>query len=199
MNNGNYWTHNVAYHEWILRHISPTDSVLDVGSGDGLLLEKLSTMCRICVGVEPHAKSAERAEKRLENIKNAAVRAVTLDGFQSDEKFDAVIFAASIHHMDMEKALIKAKSHLVHGGKILIIGCAKPKGIGDFAVDALRVIPAKIGSILHGERDGGEIGVPTQGPELSLREIKNIVKRELPRAKIRRGLYYRYLLSWENK
>ncbi len=36
------WTHNVAYHGWVMRHLRPGDRVVDVGCGDGLLLQNIA-------------------------------------------------------------------------------------------------------------------------------------------------------------
>ncbi len=53
----NYWNHNVAYHPWILKQIQPESRVLDVGCGDGLLVEKLAGIAGQVVGIEPHEQS----------------------------------------------------------------------------------------------------------------------------------------------
>ena len=192
-----YWTHNTAYHKWIIKHISSSDRVLDVGCGDGLLVQKIATICSQVTGIEPHVPSALLARKRLENVKNADIESISFEEYSADlNSFDVIIFAASIHHMDLQSCLTNVKKLLVPGGQLLIVGCAKPDGFVDISIECLRVIPAKIGSLVHGEKSGGNIGVPIQQPSLSLRQIRNITDIYLPNAKVHRGLYYRYLLSW---
>ncbi len=86
---------------------------------------------------------------------------------------------------------------LAANGRLILVGIARPGGLYDLLIEGARVIPAKIGSILHSEKNGGQIGVPTQAPQLTLGEIKLTVKELLQGARIRRGLYYRYLLTWD--
>lgn len=192
-----YWTHNTAYHEWILKHIRNGDRVLDVGCGDGLLVQKLAKACYYVIGVEPHVPSALRAQERLEKVKNAAVENISFEEYPAGkDTMDAIIFVASLHHMDLEACFCKAKELLAPGGQLLIVGCSKPDRFADFIIECLRVVPAKLGSWIHGEKNKGDIGVPVQRPDLSLRQIRDIADIYLPNVKVRRGLYYRYLLSW---
>ncbi len=190
-----YWNHNAAYHGLILREAETGAAVLDVGCGDGLLCEKLAAKCSKVVGIEPdfHAFSASR--ERLSGVGNAEILNLTLDEFEGSDRFDLITFVASIHHTDMEESLIKAKSLLKKNGKIVVIGLAKPAGIGDYLLEAARVIPAKIGSILHGEENG--IGVPTKAPKITYREVQKLARKILPSSKLRRGLYYRYILIYK--
>lgn len=74
---GAYWNHNTAYHRWILQHIKPPDRVLDVGCGDGLLVQKLSPVCQQVTGIEPHRPSAERAGERVAGVPNASIQNVS--------------------------------------------------------------------------------------------------------------------------
>ena len=192
-----YWTHNTAYHKWILKHISHSDLVLDVGCGDGLLVQKIAKICSRVTGIEPHIPSALRARQRVENVENANIESISFEAYCADSStFDVIIFVASLHHMDLESCIIKAKELLTPGGRLLVVGLSKPEGFIDFLIECLRAIPAKLGSLVHGEKNRGNIGVPVQPPNLSLRQICNITDIYMPNAKVHRGLYYRYLLSW---
>ena len=91
---------------------------------------------------------------------------------------------------------LRARELLASGGILLIVGLTRPAGFADFLVEAARVIPAKIGSLLHGERHGGEIGVPTRAPAHATAEFRAICARSLPGLRFRRGLYYRVLVEW---
>ena len=75
-------------------------------------------------------------------------------------------------------------------------GCVRPCGFTDWLIEIMRMAPAKIGSVLHGEKIGGDIGVPTYKPNVCIADIRRLASRELPNSVIRRGLYYRYLLRW---
>ena len=193
-----YWNHNTAYHPWILRRADGRRSVLDVGCGDGLLLERLAPVCSHVMGIEPDPAAYKAALERTGSMKNVrVVRGDFLTAPLPPSSYDVLIFAASLHHMDAEAALGRAADLLTPGGALLVVGLARPESAADYLTEALRVIPARIGSLLHGERNGGETGAPVKAPETSLDEIRRIAARLLPGARIRRGLYYRYLLEWE--
>ena len=192
-----YWTHNTAYHNWILKHAENRNKVLDVGCGDGLLVQRLSRVCGCVKGIDSHIHSIEKAKKRLCNTANVSTVAVGFEDYEApSDSFDLIVFAASLHHMEQEFCIKKAKILLAPNGKLLIVGCAKPRGFIDWFVEAMRFIPARIGSFFHGETKGENIGVPTVKPSIYLSDIRNLANYQLPDSKIRRGLYYRYLLTW---
>ncbi len=192
----NYWNHNTAYHPWILRRAAGARSALDVGCGDGLLLERLAPVCSRVTGIEPDPAAYKMALERTVTMKNGRViRGDFLTAPLPPSSYDVLIFAASLHHMDAEEALLRATDLLTPGGALLVVGLARPESAADYLTEALRVIPARIGSLLHGEGRGP--GVPVKAPETSLGEIRRTAARLLPDARIRRGLYYRYLLEWK--
>lgn len=192
-----YWNHNTAYHSWILRQAAGKNRALDVGCGDGLLVKRLSGVCGSVLGIDPHQPSIRRGQARLAGVDSARLAALSFEELTAEPgSFDLIVFAASLHHMDQARCLAKAADLLAIGGRLLVVGLARPESVWDWCVEALRVIPARAGSLLHGEKRSGGIGVPTAPPELSFAQIRAITARVLPGAKIRRGLYYRYLLSW---
>lgn len=196
---GEYWNHNVAYHAWVLRRVRAGDAVLDVGCGDGLLAARLAARGVRVVGVEPYAPAAQAARARLAGCENAAVRVASFEAFaaaQPPSAFDVIIFVASLHHLDANLALDEAKRLLAPSGKILIVGLAKPAGALDYLIEALRLLPAKLGSALHGEVPSEARGLPTAKATLSYKHIRHLLHRRLPHVRIRRALYFRYLASW---
>lgn len=192
-----YWNHNSAYHGWILKHAKGRSRVLDVGCGDGLLVQKLSRICNRVVGIDPHGPCIEAAKRCLADTGNVSLIKTDFETYEeSPNTFDLIIFVASLHHMDQAWGMEKAKQLLTPEGLLLIVGCAYPHGPADWCMEMLRVIPAKIGSYIHGEKNGGNVGAPVARPTLPLKEIRDICRYHFPGAKIRLGLYYRYLLLW---
>lgn len=192
-----YWNHNTAYHRWILRIAERQGhrEALDVGCGEGLLLQRLAARSVSVTGVEPDAGSIERARRRLAGL--SAARLVP-GGFEQvtleEEDYDLITFVASLHHMDMRRALARAARLLRPGGDLLVVGLAANRSPGDWAFSALTLPAARIGSWAHHE--SRDIGVPVAEPRQNLREIRRTAGEVLPGARIRRGLYYRYLLRW---
>lgn len=191
-----YWNHNTAYHPW-LRDIAVRQrgDVLDVGCGDGLLLQRLAPVSRRVVGIDSDAAAVDRARRRLQGTGNAAVDHVDFAGFDApDGSFDLVTFVASIHHQPLAAALSKARRLLKPGGELAVVGLATNASLRDWGWALLCMPAVVVGSKIH--RETPDIGVPIAEPRESLAGIRHLADDVIPGAVIRRGLYYRYLLSW---
>lgn len=85
--------------------------VLDVGCGDGVLLNILAAAGCVCTGLE---KSEKAAAKGLD------IRIATWPDFD-EAGFDAIIFVRTLHHIiPLEPAVKKAKSLLAPGGFVFV-------------------------------------------------------------------------------
>jgi 2-polyprenyl-3-methyl-5-hydroxy-6-metoxy-1,4-benzoquinol methylase len=193
-----YWNHNSAYHAWLIdiaaRH---RGHVLDVGCGEGLLVQRLAGVSRSVVGVDPDPFSVWRACERLQSTANVSVEHVGFEDFAADQpSFDVITFVASIHHLPLRESLHKARQLLKPGGELAIVGLSANKTIADWTWAALCAPVARAGSWLH--RETRNVGVRVADPRESLGEIRRVADEILPRAVIRRGLYYRYRLLWRS-
>ena len=193
-----YWNHNTAYHAWLIdiaaRH---RGLALDVGCGEGLLVQRLAGVSRSVVGVDSDPFSVWRACERLRSTANASVEHVGFEDFAAGQRsFDVITFVASIHHLPLRESLHKARQMLKPGGELAIVGLSANKTIADWTWAALCTPVALAGSWLH--REARNVGVRVAEPRESLREIRRVADEVLPRAVIRRGLYYRYRLLWRN-
>ena len=195
MKTPSYWNHNTAYYGWIDKHVSGCRRILDVGCGDGSLAACLDDGRREIVGIDA-ARSCIRQALSANGSAHAAFLCCAFQDYRPEESFDAVVFAASIHHMNMEKALKKAVSVLSPGGRILIVGLASPSTLPDHLLELLRVLPSGILSALHRIRTAEELGTPASYAFPPMDEIRRTAEALLPGAVIRYGLHYRYLLEW---
>jgi 2-polyprenyl-3-methyl-5-hydroxy-6-metoxy-1,4-benzoquinol methylase len=191
-----YWNHNAAYHDRIVRVAAKhRGRVLDVGCGEGLLIERLSSVSASVTGIDPDGAVVARARQRTSGLPNVTVEQV---GFiEYDAKgvsYDLVTFVATLHHLNMRAALQKARSLLRPGGELIVVGLSANRTVGDWVVSALHLPLVRLGSWMHHETP--DIGVVATAPKETLREIRAVTQSELPGARIRRGLYYRYLLTW---
>ena len=190
-----YWNHNSAYYPWVQKKIASCRTILDVGCGDGSFALFLDDGTKRIVGIDSANHCIEKA-RSVENVGSVEFICCSFKDFTQNTSFDAVVFIASIHHMDMTKALQKAKSLMAPCGKLLIVGLAKPSTIIDWALEVARVLPSKILSAFHHMQTSEELSFPTAYDYPTMKEIRSIVKKELPGAKIHYALHYRYLLEW---
>jgi 2-polyprenyl-3-methyl-5-hydroxy-6-metoxy-1,4-benzoquinol methylase len=190
-----YWNHNTAYYPWIHKQLTDCHSILDVGCGIGTLAFFLDDGIKEIVGIDVDENCIDRALSSKGQAK-ADFICCSFENYEPTRTFDAVVFVASLHHMDMTQALKKAKTLLSPGGKLLIVGISKPSSLADYFLAAVRVIPSAVISRLHHTTSSEELNVPVYNVYPSMSEVRHIMKEELPNAKIRYGLHYRYLLEW---
>jgi 2-polyprenyl-3-methyl-5-hydroxy-6-metoxy-1,4-benzoquinol methylase len=194
-----YWNHNAAHHAWLIsiaaRH---RGHVLDVGCGEGLLAQRLASVSRSVVGVDPDPDSIQRARERLQSTDNVSVELIGFQNLDAERRsFDLITFVASLHHLPLRETLQRARQMLRPGGELAIVGLSANKTIADWTWAALCTPVARGGSWLHSETRN--IGVAVAEPCESLREIRRVADDVVPGAVIRRALYYRYRLLWRNR
>lgn len=196
----NVWNHNYAYHNWIEKNIKNNSTVLDVGCGDGTLIWKIRKKCKRVFGIDTDIKTIDIAEN---NNKYDNVQFINDDFLKynfENIKFDYIIFVASIHHMNMENALMKAKKILSNNGKIIIVGLSKPSSITDHLIEILRVLPSFIISKVKRNKPSEKMNIETNYNFPTSNEVRNTCKKILKENyKIKYALHYRYLLLWTNK
>ena len=193
-----YWNHNSEYYAWVQKKTEKCRTILDVGCGDGSLVYFLNDGTKKLVGIDTEIHCIEKAAF-ASNSSNLHFCCCSFGDYAPNIRFDAIVFVASIHHMDMIETLQKAKTLLSPSGKLLIVGLASPSTITEWILEAARVIPSKVISSLHHMRTSEELGIKTAYNLPQMKDVRSIVKQELPGAKIREALHYRYLLEWTTR
>lgn len=103
-----YWNHNTAFHpELVAAASSRSCRVLDVGCGDGLLLQKLRASTDHVTGIDPDQAALERARARFADPSEAdIVLGDLLSAPELDERrFDLITCVAALHHLPLVPAL----------------------------------------------------------------------------------------------
>lgn len=169
--------------------------MLDIGCGDGLLAQRLATVSRSVTALDPDTSAVDRARARLASDDHVTVSHTSFDDFDpGGRRFDVITFVASLHHMDLRASLQKARGLLTPAGEIAVVGLAANTTVRDW-LWALTTLPAaRAGSWWH--RETRDIGVVVAEPREGLDEIRAIAREVLPGARVRRGMYFRYRLSW---
>ncbi|MGQ7887594.1 class I SAM-dependent methyltransferase [Paenibacillus sp. WC2504] len=194
-----YWNHNTAFHEELVDNAKLRGGrVLDIGCGDGLLLQRLAPFAGQVVGIDPDSQAIERARTRLAAVSNVTLvngDFLTMPIPSHKERFSTVICVATLHHMDLRSALLKMKQVLAPGDRLLIIGLAADKSMLDFILSGLLLLPIRIMDRAHGGMRDPNVRIAE--PKESITEIRRTVHEILPGAIVRRRFYYRYLISWD--
>lgn len=197
-----YWNHNVAHHNKLLRAMPvPCRTALDVGCGDGLLAVKLAARAREVVAVDPSPDMIALARRRVAAARPevdfvqgdflAAVASTLLE----PGTFDFVCSVTAIHHMDFDRALRAMADLVAPGGKLFVVGIAATKGLGELAFSALQLPVAHAVRIAHGGKSAPE-GMPVVWPTVSHAEARQAALDVLPDARWRRTMQFRYTIEW---
>jgi 2-polyprenyl-3-methyl-5-hydroxy-6-metoxy-1,4-benzoquinol methylase len=199
------WSHNDAYSAWVLWHARKVrrrggSSALDVGCGTGNLLRKLAGVFEDVTGIEPDSETASRARANLAGIDSALVREESFRAVPVDQpRYDLVTFVAVLHHLPLVQTLRAARSLVRPGGRLVIVGLAResPSDL-PWSVASTLLNPI-VGAIRHPRRTHARpdnMTAPTAEPRDTFERIVNAVQTEIPGAKIRRSLFWRYTAVW---
>jgi 2-polyprenyl-3-methyl-5-hydroxy-6-metoxy-1,4-benzoquinol methylase len=202
------WDHNLHYQKYLLKQIPKNcNYILDVGCGTGELTKKLSLFAKEIIGIDISENMLQEARKRnFDDRINYLKASVEKYIEEADKQFDVIISIAALHHMDEEKILSMAKNKLVENGKILILDCVREETLFDYLVSLLAIIPNKIMLLIkngttkqsHEEKEAWAEHYKYD-KYLTIKQVKNIVKNTLGKAKIKRHLFWRYSIIYTKK
>jgi 2-polyprenyl-3-methyl-5-hydroxy-6-metoxy-1,4-benzoquinol methylase len=169
--------------------------VLDVGCGEGLLVERLARVSRSVTGIDRDQSAISQALLRTKSLTNATVlEADFMESEFAPDSYDMVTFMAVLHHLDLDAALRRGSELLRPGGRLIVVGLSANKSLGDYLRSAALLPAVRLMSRMHHEtRSVQVVALP---PKESFAEIKRTAREVLPGVRLRRAMYYRYILSW---
>jgi SAM-dependent methyltransferase len=170
------WSHNDHFHGWVLRRLRAARGpavVVDVGCGAGALVAALRARgVGPVVGVDPDAVMAASATRRCANDGAVTVARTSFfdlargDGLVPAAGAGGITMIASLHHLAHERGLTASLAHarglLAPGGRLLVVGLARPSGPADYAVDAVSVLANPVMGLVKtfGRRLAGGTAAP---------------------------------------
>lgn len=203
------WNHNAHFHRWILRSLpAASAAVLDVGCGRGDLVAALSGAIgpggRVD-GIDPDPEMARLAAVRVAQNPQARIQRRTLAEHSARPElagcYDAITMVASLHHMDLDRALDQARILLRPGGRLLVVTLTVPVSALDQLWDLGSVVTNPlIGLVKHprpAHGAGPAAAVPVSDPAWSIDELRECADLLLPGARIRRREGFRVTLRWQ--
>lgn len=193
------WSHNDAFHPWILNELPRGRGLaVDVGCGQGELAAVLAEHFDRVHGVDIDPQMRAIASRRCAGMPNVTVDDTALG--QLAKGADLVTMVAVLHHLDLTEALQQVAAMIAPGGRFLCVGLARPvSGVDQLWDLASTLTNPVIGYVRHpwtATRPTPHAPFPTAEPQLSLGQITEEVRKFMPGATVQRRLAFRYTIEW---
>jgi SAM-dependent methyltransferase len=202
------WDHNAFYHQLLLRQMPQCcRRVLEVGCGAGDFAAQLARRSEQVDALDRCAEMIEVAKRRTPGNVNCVVADVLADPLPGTG-YDAIFSISALHHMPLQEALPVLEAALRPGGVLAAIALPRldlrhemPAEI--VAAAAHRVLGAlflaqrSLGSNGRFAKDSTSAAMPVvMDPPLTTRQVASQAATLLPGVRVRRLLFWRYLMIW---
>lgn len=136
------WDHNNHYHGFLLRQLPlSSEAVLEVGCGTGALTRRRAAQAGHVLGLDLSPEMIRIAQERSAGCANVDCQAT--DGLAWDwpaERFDGIVFVATLHHLPLAVILPRLRDALKPDGVLAVVDLFASAGLSDRLLDAL-VLP----------------------------------------------------------
>lgn len=200
------WNHNNCYFKRLVKLIPHNvEACLDIGCGKGELSSMLSKKSRNVIAVDLADMMIKKARILHPDRNIQYICGNILDMKFDDGSLDVIITTATAHHLPFEWLLCFAKDKLKKGGLLIILDLAKVKSLADYFVWGSAFIPniamnlIKNGRLHKDDAHSKEVWERhgKHDTYMAMSEIKSLAEKHLPTAKVKRKLFFRYLLVWQ--
>jgi SAM-dependent methyltransferase len=202
------WDHNAYYHRLLLRQLPRRcQCVLDVGCGSGPFAAHLAQRSERIDAVDRSPAMIEQAKRHMPHNVNCVLADVLVDGLPGKD-YDAIVSISALHHMPLPKALPVLAAALRPGGVLAAVALPRLDPRRELPIEIVAAVGHRLlGAVFFAKRllgrDGGfakdpdHAAVPVvMDPPLTTREVADVAAALLPDVRVRRLLFWRYLLTW---
>jgi SAM-dependent methyltransferase len=203
------WDHNAYYHRLLLRQMPQRcRCVLDVGCGAGAFAAQLAQRSEHVDALDRSPEMIEEARRRTPDNVNCVLADVLADPLPGNG-YDAIFSVSALHHMPLKDVLPVLAAALRPGGVLAAIALPRPDLARELPVEIVAATGHRLlGAIFAVKRvlgtNGGFAKDSTRStmpvvmdPPLTTREVANQAAEVLPDVRVRRLLFWRYLLIWQ--
>jgi ubiquinone/menaquinone biosynthesis C-methylase UbiE len=173
-----------------------------------VLAGKLATQFAHVTGIDRNEGMAAAATARLRGSPQVSIQRCDFADFGptvGDDGADLITMVAVLHHLDLDEALTRIPRLVAPGGRLLVVGLARPDSPTDLAFDVVSAAANPvIGMIKHPQpvrpperTPDAQPVVPVMDPATTFAEIAKAARAHLPGSTVRRRLFFRYTLLWE--
>ena len=202
------WDHNAYYQRVLLNQLPPRcGRVLDVGCGAGAFAARLAARAGQVDAVDKSAAMIEAARRRAPaNV--TCTRADVMDLPLPADHYDAIVSITALHHLPLAEALGHLAPALRPGGVLAAVVLPRAELARDMPTEVVAVAANRVfGAAFAGLRTAGfgswyrleptnEAMPKVVDPPLTTRQAREVVAAILPGGRVRRLLFWRYLLLW---
>jgi 2-polyprenyl-3-methyl-5-hydroxy-6-metoxy-1,4-benzoquinol methylase len=203
------WDHNAYYQRVLLRRMPQRcRRVLDVGCGAGAFAARLAQRSEQVDAVDRSVEMIEEAKRRTPDNVNCVVADVLADSLPGKD-YDAIVSITALHHMPLQDALAVLAAALRPGGVLAAIALPRPDLRRELPVEIVAAVGFRLlGAMFLARRflggtggfakDSTHTSMPVvMDPPLTTREVAHQAAAVLPGVRVRRLLFWRYLLIWQ--
>lgn len=204
------WSHNTYYQRLLLRHLPrPCRRVLDVGCGTGAFAARLAQRVEHVDAVDRSAPMIEQARRHTPDTVTCVLADVLVDPLPGRD-YDAIVSITALHHMPLEAALEVLGAVLRPGGVLAAVVLPRRDLRREWPVELAAAVGHRLLGVVFlvtGLLRGGHpcakehhtrTGMPVLiDAPLTTRQAAQVAAAVLPGARVRRLLFWRYLLLWE--
>ncbi|MCV7091601.1 class I SAM-dependent methyltransferase [Mycobacterium interjectum] len=203
-----HWDHNAYYQRVLLRHLPRRcGRVLDVGCGAGAFAARLAGRADHVDAVDKSPAMIEAAGRRAPANVTCTLADVTQAPLPAAH-YDAIVSITALHHVRLADALRQLAPALRPGGVLAAVVSPRvdlpretlTEMVAAVANPVLGVVFAALRTAAHGDWYGPD---PTNeampkvfDPPLTTRQAREVAAPTLPGVRVRRLLFWRYLLLW---
>ncbi|OBI65817.1 class I SAM-dependent methyltransferase [Mycobacterium sp. E796] len=202
------WDHNAYYQRLLLNQLPQRcERVLDVGCGAGAFAVRLAERAEHVDAVDKSAAMVDAARRRAPaNV--TPILADVLEMPLPADHYDAIVSLTALHHLPLDAALRHLAPALRPGGVLAAVVLPRPdlpreaptEVVAAVANRALGAIFAALRATGSGDWYGpdpvNEAMPKVLDAPLTIRHARAVAATTLPGARVRRLLFWRYLLLW---
>jgi SAM-dependent methyltransferase len=149
----------------------------------------------------------EQAKRHMPNNVNCVLADLLVDGLPGKD-YDAIVSISALHHMPLRQALPVLADALRPGGVLAAVALPRLDPRRELPIEIVAAVGHRLlGAVFFVKRLPGRNGGFAKGPDhaampvvmdppLTTREVADVAAALLPDVRVRRLLFWRYLLIW---
>ncbi|WP_067692169.1 class I SAM-dependent methyltransferase [Nocardia jejuensis] len=204
----NLWDHNAFYHRLLLRRIPASATrVLDVGCGAGVFASKVAARGGRVDAIDRSEVMIAQARRTVPVNVTCILGDILTEPLPAGS-YDAIVSVTALHHLPLPQVLPILDRALRPGGVLVAIALPKFDPVRDIPVELAAFLAQRVGTLTFAAlrtigrgswyaRESTHDEMPVLlDPPLTTHQVREQATALLSGARVRRLLFWRYLLVW---